>query len=341
MTAELHVVIPGLCGPFPKNIELPVSDALTQLAALLAKAERQPSADNFYTQLAQCLLLQSPLPAAALALSAHGSDSTDKFCMQISPVHLQADIDHAILYDEFALALEPHEKERLRTELNRHFLQDGIELCVSASGDWSIAVDDAANLSTTALHDVVGRNVNFYLPSGEDAAGWKRFLTEAQMLMHMSAVNTERESQGKLVANSVWLWGQGRLDDMPRECEFDYLYGDCDLLRGIASYYQCGYDDITRLHDTTIQGNHVLLCDSRLLSAASYADHERWLDDLQQLMQQFLLPLVAKVKPTQAQVFIYPCAGNRYALQASNWRKQIFSIFDKKPEPMDVICRDA
>ena len=329
-----HVIVPGLCGPFPKDSAIS-EQAASPLLALLSGSQSIPAADSFYAQLATLFGLPQPLPVAALTLHAEHDDITSKHCIQLAPVHLHADMDHAILYDEFALDLSPQEKQQLLTELNAHFSQDDIAIISDARGRWFIVSDEPFSVATTALHEVIGRNINFHLPTGENAVYWKRFLNEAQMLMHQSPVNAVREQNGQLAANSLWLWGQGALSN--RTAHHDTtVYTNDDLLRGVAQYANCDCHDLP----TTALPQQAVICDTRLLSAASYGDVDRWRDDLQAMMQQWLGDLPRLARQHKVEVTVYPCHGSACRLPPGGWRNAVTSLFARRGSAQDYIRYD-
>ncbi len=332
-----HVIVPGLCGPFPKDSAISEQEA-SPLSALLSASQSIPAANNFYEQIAILFDLPQPLPAAALTLAAERGDIAGKHCMQLAPVHLHADMDHAILYDEFALELSPQEKQQLLTELNAHFSQDDIAIISDACGRWFIVSDEPFSVETTALHAVIGRNINFHLPTGENAIYWKRFLNEAQMLMHQSPVNAVREQNGQLAANSLWLWGQGALPHRASKGDTAFYTND-DLLKGIAQYVSCDSHDLPTA--TTALPQQVVICDTCLLSAASYGDVERWQDGLQAMMQQWLGGLPQMARRRRAEVTIYPCHGGAYRLPPGGWRNAVTSLFARRVSALDYIQHDA
>ena len=64
--------------------------------------------------------------------------------------------------------------------------------------------------------------------------------TSAQLLFKDHPVNRRREASGKLPANSIWLWGQGK---RPRMQTLQEMYGlsgavisAVDLIKGIGVY---------------------------------------------------------------------------------------------------------
>ena len=49
------------------------------------------------------------------------------------------------------------------------------------------------------------------MPTGERHPYWRKIINEIQMLMYNSPVNQGRRARAVLMANSLWLWGEGRM----------------------------------------------------------------------------------------------------------------------------------
>jgi 2,3-bisphosphoglycerate-independent phosphoglycerate mutase len=102
---------------------------------------------------------------------------------------------------------------------------------------WHDGID---RMKTTPPHDISGREVTSYLPSGEGAEKLKYLIEKSRELLKSHPINHERIKQGKSPATSIWLWGQGRAPRMPK---FKELYGiegavisAVDLVKGIGVY---------------------------------------------------------------------------------------------------------
>ncbi len=89
-------------------------------------------------------------------------------------------------------------------------------------------------------HDLTGKSVQDYVLRSEDAMPLMHITNAAQMLFKHHPVNIKREKEGKLAANSIWLWGQGRRPKMPTLQEKFKLNGAVisavDLIKGIGIY---------------------------------------------------------------------------------------------------------
>jgi hypothetical protein len=62
------------------------------------------------------------------------------------------------------------------------------------------------------------RPLDDHLPQGPRGAEWRRWLTEAQMLLHEHPLNVEREARGLRPLNALWLAGGAAHAPAPRAC---------------------------------------------------------------------------------------------------------------------------
>lgn len=127
-TAELHLIIPGICGPVAETEFLETSHALKKWLTTLTKSQPSESYDSVYDVLATLVGLskEDDFPSAALTLWANNNYDTTKYYMHADPVHLQADLDHAILTSSTDLNITDDESIALCNMLNQHFAQDGL-----------------------------------------------------------------------------------------------------------------------------------------------------------------------------------------------------------------------
>ncbi|BCS53159.1 cofactor-independent phosphoglycerate mutase [Geobacter sp. SVR] len=93
-------------------------------------------------------------------------------------------------------------------------------------------------MKSTPPHDITGKSVLEYLPSGEGAERLNEIMNHAQMVLHGHPLNKQRKDAHKLPANSVWLWGHGKT---PRIDSYQEKFGlkgavisAVDLIKGIG-----------------------------------------------------------------------------------------------------------
>jgi 2,3-bisphosphoglycerate-independent phosphoglycerate mutase len=94
-------------------------------------------------------------------------------------------------------------------------------------------------VKTRPPHDLTGQDVTDYLFDQGALAPVVDLMRRSWPILANHPVNRERVKQGKLPANSIWLWGQGKQPAMPPFLEKYGLKGGIisavDLLRGIGT----------------------------------------------------------------------------------------------------------
>jgi len=97
-----------------------------------------------------------------------------------------------------------------------------------------------AELTATPPHDITGKTIGPYLPSGRGADKIIRLIQLSRDFLADHPVNRERLSRGLKAANAIWPWGQGRAPRMQKITERFHLRGGVisavDLLNGIGVY---------------------------------------------------------------------------------------------------------
>ncbi len=141
------------------------------------------------------------------------------------PVFLALGRDHMVLRDLAQAPLQTQEAQTLFTlagqvlaqECDSHVPKGGDPLLhlEQSLGQWYLRSNEDVDLRCAPPDAVMGRYLHEYLPSGRHARYFKILGNEIQMLWHTSSVNSERESQGLVPVNAVWIHGGGRWQPLP------------------------------------------------------------------------------------------------------------------------------
>jgi 2,3-bisphosphoglycerate-independent phosphoglycerate mutase len=129
---------------------------------------------------------------------------------------------------------------QLIQDLNRHLGSDRVQFFCGVSYRnlmvWRGAGDP--DVASTPPHDIHGRAVADYLPTGRDREMIRDLMARSQAVLAEHEVNQVRRDLGENPATSIWLWGEGK---MPRLAKFvdrygvrGALVGAVDLVRGIG-----------------------------------------------------------------------------------------------------------
>ncbi len=115
--------------------------------------------------------------------------------------------------------------------------------------------------SMTPPHDISGRVIGEYLSASENAEELVGMMKESYDFLMNHPVNIKRMAEGKLPANSIWLWGEGKKPMLPSFEETFGLKGSIisavDLLKGIGQCAGMKTPDVegaTGYIDTNFEG---------------------------------------------------------------------------------------
>jgi len=248
--------------------------------------------------------------------------------MHADPVHLQADIDSALLTPGADLNISEAEAEAFCQSLNQHFAEDGLTFLVLNNNRWFVSSREEIKLETTSLLDATGRNINYLLPAGEDAVRWKQLLTEAQMLLHAHELNANREYTGLASINSLWFHGSGQLVDQQggdNKAAINHVCSNDDLLKGFSRFIKCEHmalpDSVNAYTDYLLSCddgvNNVLHLDT-LQALTNYTDVQPWLEQLETVLHNWLYPLLNFANKNNIKVTLYPCTEKQYRFEKSD-----------------------
>lgn len=115
-----------------------------------------------------------------------------------------------------------------------------------------LVINKGKGAGTTPPHDIVGQDINPFLPSGGDADILRRCIDESTRVFRDHPVNKVRISVGKTPATQIWPWSGGKRPALPL---FHDKYGKTggmisavDLLNGIA---RCAGIEVIRVPGAT------------------------------------------------------------------------------------------
>jgi 2,3-bisphosphoglycerate-independent phosphoglycerate mutase len=171
--------------------------------------------------------------------------------------------------------------------------------------------EDLARLSLVPPHDIIGQEVVDHLPA-DCTSPITQLMNSAQMIIHRLPHFRERLDRGEVTANSIWLWGQGK---MPRLAHFKDLYGlkgavisAVDLIKGIGvlagmeiitvpgatGYLDTAYENKAAYALKALQKNDFVYLHVESPDEASHEGSlEKKLEAISDLDQRLLGPLLA------------------------------------------------
>lgn len=322
---RLTLLVPGLLGQMP-GMNLPgfPEPSRPALLKLLCRAQRKPEPTNTdalrYRLFGYALSEAHDHPDAWLSYQTDTGRVAPGALLRADPVHLRADQSRLVLFDAEHLHIEPDEAQALADAFNRHYVADGLRLEFPVPTRGYLHLTLQPDLRTTSLAQAMGRDVDASLPAGHDARDWHRFLNEVQMLFHDHPVNRARETRGRPLINSLWLWGGGRpLTAVAND--WQQIWCADTAMKGLARLngIRCPSppeDAGTWLHE--VVGDRHLLCLDNLRQAVAYGDVETWVTQVERLEHDWFEPLLQTLRRGRLrELVLYPEDGHVY--HVSRW----------------------
>lgn len=299
--ATCTLYYPGLLGPDVSLEELPApewpaSKDFPNLCKLLDKADIRPvdlhdNQCSVEARILRCLGISFPetndVPVAQLRASQLLPENENIWCLD--PVHIQIELDEAILLANESLKLSEHEAKKIIADLNKHFVQDDIFIEYHSPHQWLLK--GHFELATQTLSEVMLNDINKHRPEGSDQTRWQQLLSEIQMLLYAHPVNAEREQQGEFPVNSLWLWGGGQYKTI--ESHIDLVYADDTLVADVVTVTDTEHRALPiKLHDKDLVNRQSLIILTDQLHAIKTKDVFYWFDCLQRFENNILAPLL-------------------------------------------------
>jgi hypothetical protein len=319
---KLDLIIPYLL-TVPANTKSLPHCAL--LETWLARASQKPAEQNYFAQLFSLFGLPADVSPAWLSALADNCSQPER-CWRADPVHFQAGTDHAILLDNHRLAVQQAEADQLAESFNRHFAEEGLMLITPQPHRWYVQFKSDMRLTSTPLHQAIGRNVRHFLPQGEHGLQWRKWLNEAQMLFYTHPVNQQREAQGKLTINALWLWGEG-MNAVATKSLLSEIFAEEVIAQGVA---KLGNHFCQSVKDWSPRAGHSVLILDDLIAPASYGDADAWVEKFQAMCQHGLPRLHQALREGKiSRLTLYPVDGRCFELHRNDlhkfwrWRKPL------------------
>lgn len=297
-TMNCHLLVPGLFWPPAADPDPYQGLALPGLERLLTRGRWQraePRELAAWLCSAFGVARQQDWPVAPLTLTLDGKDPGAAYWLRADPIHLQADRDRLVLAAAELLSIDEEEAQALGYSLNQHFSVDGFEFHCPHPHRWYLRLPQAPRLVTRELSQAVGRSVEDFLPTGEDAQRWRAILNEIQMLLHTHPVNEAREARGELPVNSVWLWGGGNVPPKPVQA-YRAVWADEPLARALAALSGANHEPLPRVAGEwlarSISSGDALLVLDTLRGFLEHGDPGGWRQEIEQLDRDWFVPLI-------------------------------------------------
>lgn len=231
----LVLAVPGLLEAHASGDTFDRTGSLAQLLAAAGKPRRDAGDASEALAARYGIERQTDWPLAAVRLAALGVDPGGAYWLAADPVTLSVGRDEvrlAGIVDDLELA----DAVQLVATLNAHFRSDGLAFVAPRPDALFVRADPPPRLLTHALSATAGRPLRELLPEGPDAATWRRWQSEIQMLLHAHPVNVARERTGRPPANSLWFSGGGVMPAHPLQGRSIRTYANSGIAVALAAH---------------------------------------------------------------------------------------------------------
>lgn len=326
----LSLLTPGLFDTLPTLTASSLQPSA--LLTLLARAQPQRAAASDSDALLLQLFGIEPArdvdaPVAALSwLGEADAGVTDGYWLRADPVHLRADQARLLLFGPRVLDVRRDEACALAAAFNAVYDVDGWRLDTPHPQRWYLRLPDDPRMRTHALHAVIGRNIDTFLPQGVNGKRWHGVLNEVQMLFHNNPANAAREARGQLAINSVWFWGGGHLPES-KPSPWTQVCSAEPFARGLAVAAGAAVataSDITGVwaKDDSAADAEQLVVISDLQDAVLYGDANTWSAALLNLERDWFVPVLGALKSGGLdRLLLYPDDNSVYEVTRAGLRR--------------------
>ena len=224
----------------------------------------------------------STAPYALQALESMRSSATtgETFLWHADPVHFAFARDRMLLTRlEGDAAMTADESGILAAEAAAIAAEFGARLRATDTSHWFLVFDSPWRLRTVAFDAALGRSVEPLLPEGDDAARWRKLLTEIQMRWHQHPVNEQREESGRRTVNGLWLHGGAPWQALANK-PFAIIAADDPVVRGWGLASGLHPEALLNARSKPPRGGAVLVFRDELLASNAHEDWDRWLEIL-------------------------------------------------------------
>lgn len=186
----------------------------------------------------KCYTGRSPLEAVSIGVKMSETD----IALRCNLVTLSDEADYGAktMLDYSGGDISTEEAAQIIKTVQEHFGSSEFDFCSGVAYRHCLIVHNGTTDlgKMTPPHDISGRVIGEYLSTSPNAEKLIAMMRESYDLLKDHPVNKKRIAEGKLPANSIWLWGEGSRPALP---SFEEKFGvkgsivsAVDLLKGIG-----------------------------------------------------------------------------------------------------------
>jgi hypothetical protein len=293
---KLNLLLPGLIWPEPTNVDYIYQNIkLVNFNQILKKANLVVKSYS-YSDLIYQLNLKQLHPSLNFATTTNiasiyaqylNLENTYKSFLMVEPTHLRLNNVDLQISQSDLLQLNEDEAKDFISQIN-NFYNGELKLYFLTTNLWLLGHNLELNseINFYPILDIIGENINDFLPSGKNSIQLNKIINEIQMLLFNSPTNQVRQEHGDIILNSIWLWNKKINSSLEMNYTNIFTNQDTLLHQSNNNYIQA----IPKNLDDLMQNNSLIIIDC-LFYSSCYRDNYSYTNDLEQLDQtlgQFL-----------------------------------------------------
>ena len=182
---------------------------------------------------------RAPLEAASMGVELKDDDVA--FRCNLVSLRYDKHRNRAVMEDYSAGHISTEEAAELIEALNRELATDEIIFYPGVSYRHLMVWHGGhTELECVPPHDIIGKEISDYLPLGKGDTFIRTLMERSVEILQTHEINRRRAAEGRAIANSIWLWGQGRKLSLPtleeRYSITGALVSAVDLTKGLGKY---------------------------------------------------------------------------------------------------------
>ncbi len=256
-------------------------------------------------------------------LNLAGSKSNNFSWFRADPMELQPDRIAVYLTGNRHLSLSESERTALEKDVNTVCKNyDCRYFAVSAQeGYFRVNGQTHCDVQFIPAIEALGKDQLETFPKGKDSTYWKQLLTELQMHLHGSPVNTHHTKRGIALINSLYFWGDPSTK-LPK-ITTDFLYSDSNMIKSCAFENGIDSEELPTswcLQNTSKKVNQFV--DMELIWLKKQGLLSAWQQRVIHYEKSWLVPLIKALKKHQIEAISLVTAKDKiYTLRAAHLKR--------------------
>ncbi len=196
---------------------------------------------------------RSPLEALSMGLTMSPEDTAIR-CNLVAITEDEDNYDDKTMLDHSGGDITTAEADILLKSVNEALAYDGLHFYTGIDYRHCLMIRNGYDKYNFARpHDILGQKITEYLPHGEEGEFFYNLMRKSYDVLNNHPLNIKRAAEGKLKANSIWLWSPGKKPQMPNFCEkwgleSASVIAAVDLIKGIG---KCAGMDVLKVEGAT------------------------------------------------------------------------------------------